>query len=86
MRSLGLARSSRVAVATCAAVIAFLSTSPAQAIGRDANLPAMRKMTWMRAGAGGSAGAAPEIDPGTLRGALALVAGGLAILRDRRRR
>ncbi|MFM7142988.1 MAG: hypothetical protein ACKO2K_13860 [Alphaproteobacteria bacterium] len=71
---------------TAAAMTAVLSSaSSAHAIGRDANLPVMRKITWMRGG-GGSAGAAPEIDPGTLRGALALVAGGLAILRDRRRR
>lgn len=70
-------------MAIAATVAAVVSTRPAAAIGRDANLPAMRKITWMRGG--GSAGAAPEIDPGTLRGALALVAGGLAILRDRRR-
>ncbi|MBU6283651.1 hypothetical protein KGQ64_15535 [bacterium] len=84
MRSRDLGRFARIAVATCAAAVLLASASPSAAIGRDANLPVMRKLTWVRGG--GSAGAAPEIDPGTLRGAIALVAGGLAILRDRRRR
>jgi Spy/CpxP family protein refolding chaperone len=36
-------------------------------------------------GQGGSGWAAPEIDPGLLGGAVALLAGGLLILRERRR-
>jgi len=84
MLSRGFARSARTAAAAVAATFVLAAAGPALAIGRDANLPVMRKITWLRGG--GSAGAAPEIDPGALRGALALVAGGLAVLRDRRRR
>jgi hypothetical protein len=36
-------------------------------------------------GQGGQGGGAPEIDPGLLGGAVTLLAGGLLILRDRRR-
>jgi len=72
----------RLAMAAVALLFALALATPGWAIGRGGDLPAMRKITWLRA----SAGAAPEIDPGTLRGAIAIVAGGLAILRDRRRR
>lgn len=82
MRSTSTNRRCRRASGLAVALALMVAASPASAVGRGGRLPTIRRVTWMRA----EASAAPEIDPGTARSVVAILVGGLAILRDRRSR